>query len=458
MARFGGMTALRAALGGVAGGLEGLGAMREAQRLEQEQARALERQRAMDELSMLNQGFMRAEDVAGERGQTGAALSRALSSAAAMMRPGGMAGGAAPSLQAGDLRRVAEAPGMEAPQQRVTLGGTTFQRESPTSAALRRAEQEFGRERMAKEQQAAEASKAQEANVTAAMRAYNLTREQAQEYVRTGKSPLVEAQRPMTAAEKDAAARGWAEINLRREAAKTAGAGAGGGRRAGATDKTSLATTLPSVIEASTRLSQMKEADAVKLRPRAMDWASSSMNEPGFMGVVGRTGTQMALQPTTQELAYIQTANAVADAVARATDVGVLANFDIIRFRSQVTPTALDADNPDAMKFKFRTLQGWANWLARNKDVLQAADAAYEAGKPLPDAQLRWKGEPPPETGVQVAAGSPERRGAGQAPSAQPATQDAELERARAAIARGKDRQAVIQFYESTTGRKWPGG
>lgn len=456
MARGLGLTALRVALGGLSGVGQDRAAMREAQRVEQEQARALERQRAMDELSMLNQGFMRAEDVAGERGQTGAALSRALSSAAAMMRPGGMAGGAAPSLQTGDLRRVAEAPGMEAPQQRVTLGGTTFQRESPTSAALRRAEQEFGRERMAKEQQAAEASKAQEANVTAAMRAYNLTREQAQEYVRTGKSPLVEAQRPMTAAEKDAAARGWAEINLRREAAKTAGAG--GGRRAGATDKTSLATTLPSVIEASTRLSQMKEADAVKLRPRAMDWASSSMNEPGGIGVIFRTGTQMMLQPTSQEMAYIQTANAVADAVARATDVGVLANFDIIRFRSQVTPTALDADNPDAMKFKFRTLQGWANWLARNKDVLQAADAAYEAGKPLPDAQLRWKGEPPPETGVQVAAGSPERRGAGQAPSAQPATQDAELERARAAIARGKDRQAVIQLYESTTGRKWPGG
>lgn len=457
MARGRGMTALRAALGGASGVFQGLGEMREARRLQDEQARALERQGAMDRLSLLNQGFMPADEVMGERQKTGAALSRALSAATGMIAPGGAGMGA--GLQAGDLRRVTEAPGMEAPQQRVTLGGTTFQRESPTSAALRRAEQEFGRERMAKEQQAAEAAKAQEANVTAAMRAYNLTREQAQEYVRTGKSPLVDAQRPMTAAEKDAAARGWAEINLRREAAKTAGAGAGGGRRAGATDKTSLATTLPSVIEASTRLSQMKDADAIKLRPRAMDWASSSMNEPGFMGVLGRTGAQLALQPTTQELAYIQTANAVADAVARATDVGVLANFDIIRFRSQVTPTALDADNPDAMKFKFRTLQGWANWLARNKDVLQAADAAYESGKPLPDAQLRWKGEPPPETGVQVVAGAPDRRGAGQAPSAQPAAQDDDVYRqAKARIDAGGDRQAVIQRYESLTGRKWPGG
>lgn len=49
MARLGGMTALRAALGGVSGGLRGLGEMREARRAEEEQRRAAERQRLQDE-------------------------------------------------------------------------------------------------------------------------------------------------------------------------------------------------------------------------------------------------------------------------------------------------------------------------------------------------------------------------------------------------------------------------
>lgn len=453
MARGLGLTALRVALGGLSGVGQDRAAMREAQRVEQEQARALERQAMMDEIMLRDKRFRPAEELAAARQPTGEALSRALSSATAMMRPGGMAGGAVPSLQAGDTGLVQQARSLAAPRERVSLGGRSFEREEAESYRTRMAGEEAAQARMAKEQQAAEARQAQEANVAAAMKAYNLTREQAQEYVRTGKSPLVEAQAPLTAYQKAQLGMEGRRLSLaERQAAQTAAAGGtGGGRRAGATDKTSLATTLPSVIEASTRLSQMKEADAVKLRPRAMDWASSSMNEPGLMGVLGRTGAQMALQPTTQELAYIQTANAVADAVARATDVGVLANFDIIRFRSQVTPTALDADNPDAMKFKFRTLQGWANWLARNKDVLQAADAAYESGKPLPDAQLRWKGEPPPETGVQVVAGAPERRGAG-------AAQDAELEKAQRSIAGGAPKSAVIQLYEQRTGRKWPGG
>ena len=225
MARGLGLTALRVALGGLSGVGQDRAAMREAQRVEQEQARALERQRAMDELAMLNQGFMRAEDAAGERQQTGAALGRALSSATAMMRPGGLAAGAMPSLQTGDLRRVAEAPGMEAPQQRVTLGGTTFQRESPTSAALRRAEQEFGRERMAKEQQAAEAAKAQEAEVEA-MVAAGVPRAQATIAVRRGAKY---GDLFMTPAEQERARTDRERLGVERERLRMAERAAGGG-------------------------------------------------------------------------------------------------------------------------------------------------------------------------------------------------------------------------------------
>lgn len=171
MARFGGMTALRAALGGVAGGLEGLGAMREAQRLEQEQARALERQSMMDEIMLRDKRFRPSEELAAARQPSGEALSRALSSATAMMRPGGMAGGAAPSLQAGDTGLVQQARSLAAPRERVTMGGRAFEREEAESYRTRMAGEEAAQARMAKEQQAAETRQAQEAEVQALMAA-----------------------------------------------------------------------------------------------------------------------------------------------------------------------------------------------------------------------------------------------------------------------------------------------
>jgi hypothetical protein len=45
----------------------------------------------------------------------------------------------------------------------------------------------------------------------------------------------------------------------------------------------------------------------------------------------------------------------------------------------------------------------------------------------------------------------------GMQPAAAPATEDPDFTAAKAAIAAGKDRNAVIQRYESS-GKKWPGG
>jgi hypothetical protein len=132
--------------------------MREEQRLlaQQEEARKRQlaadaRQAAMDQVGLFNQGFMTGEETAGERQRTGAALSRALSSATAMMAPGAGMGGAMPSLQQGDVRRAAAAPGFESPQQRVTMGGVAYQREAPFAKAAREAEQELAKQRMADE-------------------------------------------------------------------------------------------------------------------------------------------------------------------------------------------------------------------------------------------------------------------------------------------------------------------
>lgn len=369
MARGFGRTALRAALGGIAGGLEGLGAMREAQRVEQEQARALERQRAMDELAMLNQGFMRAEDAAGERQQTGAALGRALSSATAMMRPGGLAAGAMPSLQTGDLRRVAEAPGMEAPQQRVTLGGTTFQRESPTSAALRRAEQEFGRERMAKEQQAAEAAKAQEAEVEA-MVAAGVPRAQATIAVRRGAKygDLFMTPAEQARQKADLARLGIERERLGIERTRAATAGAGGG----------TATNSPFPQDFSREIAKIQDflpttdAQGKLIAPkRVLSGVKSLAVQQGgpsgsLVGQVTNLGATMSGADTSNEQLYNTIADGIATAYAIQEQRGRnVSDKDVANRISQIKLMPNEVGNLEVQALKGQRLMQWANALMR---------------------------------------------------------------------------------------------
>lgn len=222
MARISGTTALRAALGGVAGGLRGLGAMREEQRLlaQQEEARKRqamldERQSLMDEVMLRDKRFRPAEELAAARQPAGEALSRALSSATAMMAPGGMAAGRAPSLQAGNTGMIQQARSLAAPRERVSLGGRAFEREESEAYRTRVAGEEEAKKRMAGEAEQAQARQTEEKQINAAMRAYNMNRAQAEDYVRTGKSTFL----PMTAAERDVSARGWAGIAAGKEKA-----------------------------------------------------------------------------------------------------------------------------------------------------------------------------------------------------------------------------------------------
>jgi hypothetical protein len=132
-----------------------------------------------------------------------------------------LAGRGAPAfgqgIGAGDGTTIVRGMGQVGPQQRATLGGQTFTRESPVAAALRTQEMAANRERMGEERkQAQERTEKQgefERNVQSAMSAYGMKRPQAEEYVRTGKSPFL----PMSQQERDASARAWAEINRRRQ-------------------------------------------------------------------------------------------------------------------------------------------------------------------------------------------------------------------------------------------------
>jgi hypothetical protein len=208
MARGFGMTALRAALGGVAGYGQDVAARRERERLDAEMRRQQERQAAMDRVAMRREGYMTPEEAGAERMAGGTALSRALASASGMMaRSGAPAFG--PGLGAGDGTDIVRGMGQLGPQQRETVGGQAFVRESPVAAALRTQELAFNRERMGEErkqeQARAEKQAAGEERVRALMATGDYTEAQARAEVFGGST----AYRPMTRAERDASARGW---------------------------------------------------------------------------------------------------------------------------------------------------------------------------------------------------------------------------------------------------------
>jgi hypothetical protein len=219
MARGFGMTALRAALGGGGGNYEGVSAEREAKRLEEQQRQALERQRELDRIGMLDKGYMTPEEAGAERGAGGAALSRALASASGML-----AGRGAPAfgqgIGAGDGTAIVRGMGQVGPQQRATLGGQTFVRESPVAAAMRTQELAAGRERMGEERKQAQARTEKQQQFEAdkqALMAAGKTSEQAEAALRTGAKY---GDLFMSPAEQSREKLGFAQLGVEREKAK----------------------------------------------------------------------------------------------------------------------------------------------------------------------------------------------------------------------------------------------
>jgi hypothetical protein len=65
---------------------------------------------------------------------------------------------------------------------------------------------------------------------------------------------------------------------------------------------------------------------------------------------------------------YAQYARATADAVARASEVGVLTNQDVARYQNQVAFVA--GDDPETKRRKFDALKSWGSWLETQKNPL----------------------------------------------------------------------------------------
>lgn len=375
MARFGGLTALRAALGGVAGGLEGLGEQREARRLAEQQRQALERQSMMDEIMLRDKRFRPAEEMAAARQPSGEALSRALSSATAMMRPGGMAGGAAPSLQAGDTGLVQQARSLAAPRERVTMGGRAFEREEAESYRTRTAGEEAAQARMAKEQQAAETRQAREQQKRSLV-GMGMSESEADAAVSMGAKfgDIYETPTQRRQARIAEANLSLSQQRLALDIARYNQSKAESDQRAASTqDKQaaaaeSLRGILPTITQAQQTMDSWSDKDLKKLSAEGVNAAMvANMASTSPLGIAQAWLLNKTLvSPKDRE--YAQYARAISDAVARGSEVGVLTHQDIARYQSQVSFVA--GDDEATKRRKFNALKSWGTWLANNQNTI----------------------------------------------------------------------------------------
>ena len=405
MARGFGMTALRAALGGVAGYGQDVAARREREKLDAEMARQQERQAAMDQVMLQDKGYLSMGQQERAKQTGGAAVLRAA------------------LMGARDQGAIDQGLSAAAPQQTLTLGGQQFTRESPVAAAARAASRSMYEKQQEDKRTKAEKQSTIDEQVKALMATGDYTEAQARAAVVGG----VGAYTPLTKAQRaDIALRGRQISLAERQAAMAGQQGAGGqapSRKAGATDKMSLQATLPNVIAYAESFAKMTPEQVRKMSPDRMDARSTAMATEGLGGLALRYGQSKIKQTrlTPAEERYIAMSNAVADAVSRATDIGVQSNFDVKRFRDQVKPLA--GDSPEEMEAKLRVVKQWANWLISHKKTIEEYDAAYEAGRPLPTITLQG---PTELDGVseEEATGSPaatQGMAAPRAPSAAPA-------------------------------------
>lgn len=141
MAQSGWMTALQAALGGVAGGLEGYSKVKEQEKLDEERKRAEQRQQMMDALTLSEKGYV-------EQGARNAQLSTAAPSVMNLAKSGiGALMGNLPSdVGAGpqDMQQASKAAGLYgAPVSSLRVGDKTYEKmQTPLQETMMKSTQE----------------------------------------------------------------------------------------------------------------------------------------------------------------------------------------------------------------------------------------------------------------------------------------------------------------------------
>jgi hypothetical protein len=147
----------------------------------------------------------------------------------------------------------------------------------------------------------------------------------------------------------------------------------------------------PAIKQIAENYSRWTLDDVNKLNPFAV-YANASaqqlmLDEPLKSTLWSAAGAQAGSEIDQQ---YALDIGRIADGAARASEVGVLTNFDISRYRSQVTPQAFDSDL--IKQKKFENFRVWANWLANNFQEIDNRENLLNQGASLESVMQREGG------------------------------------------------------------------
>jgi len=378
-------------------------------------------------------------------------------------------------LSSSYTKRTAETPGM---RQKLPGGMEVAWQSGPTDEE--KAQQAYDnamrlergkRELLTEDARTEAAAKAERVNATAALikatyRTANgkpLSDEASRYAAESGKTPieLGLTEKPMTEAERKNLQATWARIGIDQQRATQQGVDAQTKKRQA---QEGLMSVLPTIGEAAKAINSWGEKEIKQLSPTAIAALNQASLQGGLSGVFLSTMASQMTNPLDRR--YLQYASSIADAVARASEVGVLTNQDINRFRNQVL--FIGGEELSDKRFKVDNLRKWANWLSTNKGTLVSGEAGRSSLSLMPgeteeEAQQLRGWTPANPKGQDVfsrVTGGAATQPSSTSPFGMPASgmsQDPDYASALNAIKRGADRAAVIARYESS-GKKWPGG
>lgn len=385
------MNALQLALGSVGSGIQGYTqarTQREAQEAEQDRLRKAEaRQMAMDLANLQAQGYERVDDVQRKQqaaiGAAGSLIGSALDAAS---------GGPVRSLPSmADQKALAQGYATAKPERTLEYGGQQLAlRETPTERQERLATAQQMKSRRDAESAAEAARKATEAERARiaklgedALKAGRNSPAAAQLAIENPQAfkAIFEDPDRMTAYQRAQLALERERIALSRESASRAAARKAqeGGR-----------PILPSVTESMETLRSITPDQLRKISSYGVSAASQAQQSGGYPEVLTTGVGSLFGVIRDEEKRYAQQVGSIADAVARASEVGVLTNFDINRFRSQIMFSPGDSEQLKAEKLN-RALK-WASWLESNKPAINEGRMDKVTG--TPESTMRYQLEP----------------------------------------------------------------
>lgn len=433
------MNALQLALGSVGSGIQGYAQARAAREEQERKAQEFERQQKLDAAAADRQSMMD-QIMLGKEGFTEAGARQERTKAAtpaigAMMSEAlSMGRGAVPTGVLPDMSTIEKAAGMYGkPVQSFEVGGKTY--ENTMTAAQRNLMESEAKKSMelaliARDKQEQRRIKEQDENELADLytNAYTdtkgkpMSRDKALAAAKQGKNPIEAGfvAKPMSEQEARAiaisegnlgVARQGASLNERKfgldekkfEFEKTKESQPKADKAAKlAASKKAANDVLPTVIKASEAVNKWGEKEIKSLNPALIQAQNTLTLNGGLSGVIGSKLLSKLTSISDLDKQYLQYASSVADAVARASEVGVLTNQDINRFRSQVSFDG--GENEAQIRFKLNNLKSWASWLANSKKNIDAADGDKETPSSNYGNSGRLPGETMAEYKIRIGA------------------------------------------------------